>query len=144
MIKWAMLWHGFRPSLSTAAAGIRVLTMCQNHCWQEYKCVCTSGGSCSFEQMLGQPQGVEIFSLPGRFRLKILKNNPNFRVGTPLPWENTGYITLWYMVQGSEYKKIPLLVGGLFSKHGHHQILCLCKHIFAYDRFHWCYQCYTP
>ena len=145
MIKWVMLWHGFKHSLSTQQ--LQLVSVCQPHVKIIFGksisvCALQESHSCSFEQRLGQPQalatvmGSAIDLLPSRgqnysfscsFRVKILKNKPKIESWYTPPWENTGYIILVYMVKGLEYEKIPLLVGGSFSKHGHHQIPCLCN-----------------
>ena len=138
MIKWAMLWHRFRCSLSTTAAGAnhmcksllvtvqvfvhfrRVTSFSCANAWMTTS-IDRSNGGCN-----RLPLGSKLFHFHAVLGKKNCKVIPIWELAHP-PWENSGYITLVYLVQGFEYEKIALLVGGSFSKHGHHQIPCLCN-----------------
>ena len=61
MIKWAMLWHGFRCSLSTQQ--LQLVSVYQLHVKIIFGkstsvCALQEGRSCSFVQRLGRPQAL--------------------------------------------------------------------------------------
>ena len=63
MIKWAMLWHGFRCSLLTQQ--LQLVSMYQLHVKIIFGkstsvCALQEGGSCSFVQRLGRPQALGV------------------------------------------------------------------------------------
>ena len=136
-----MLWRGFRHSLSTQQMQLQLVgmykpcvatffgkrtTMCALQ-WSVMLFGCKRIGSCNGESLDLPPQGQNYLSLliNCNFGAKLLKNYTKLRLGEPPLWENTGYIIQVYILEGYKYEKILLLVGGSFSKHGHHQIPCL-------------------
>ena len=163
-MKWAMLWHGPRHSLSTQQIQLQLVSVYKPHvaiffgkrttmCALQWLVMfCTKAwmtariGGCNMGLLDLPHQGEDYFKFSDNcnFRAKILKNNTKLRlVAPPLLQEKTGYIIQVYMLEGFEYEKIPLLVGGSFSKHGHHQIPCLCNESCLWP-VNCLYQCYAP
>ena len=158
MIKQAMLWHRFRCSLSTTAAGAnhmcksllvtvqvfvhfrRVTSFSCANAWMTTS-IDRSNGGCN-----RLPLGSKLFHFHAVLGKKNCKIIPIWELAHP-PWENAGYITLVYLVQGFEYEKIALLVWvAHFPNMGTTKFHASVTHI-TYDRFHWwyqCYQCYAP